>query len=548
MTVARLFAPFPELRVLVEDDQFLVVDKMPGVPVHGGDEAQADDLMGRLKARDVTRGARGYFGVHQRLDKDVSGVLLFTRDPAANKGLARAIADRSIQRKYLAVVASVRSEPLPRNSGRIESGLLPVKGGRTRVVRHGGQRAITHYKVRQRRGPRALVELRIETGRKHQIRAQLADAGAPIVGDTLYGGEAAPRLMLHCESVSLSSHGRHFASEPPSYLRAAIEQPALALIEPFEPALVDAACLRWRIAEQASAFRWVNDEADLMPGVTIDVYGEHAVLSLSSPEALAHRESLARALVALGARGVYVKERVRADLRRQSPVALAPDAPDAGVPVSAPLVVHEGDMKLEVQLADGLSTGLFVDQRDNRSLVRARSGGLRVLNLFAYTCSFSVAAALGGAEQVVSVDLSKRALERGRHNFELNQLDPKNYRFVADDAMKWLARAQRRGEAFDLAIVDPPSFSSRGKGTFSVASEYVELLTRVLRVLTEQGTVLAVTNHRQTSPAKLRAMLHEAAERAGRSIRNLKDAKSGLDCPAATSGPYPSKSAWLELG
>ena len=113
--------------------------------------------------------------------------------------------------------------------------------------------------------------------------------------------------------------------------------------------------------------------------------------------------------------------------------------------------------------------------------------------------------------------------------------------------MKWLERAARRGERFDLAIVDPPSFASVGKGTFSVAKRYVELLCGVLRVLGPEGTLLAVTNHRKTSPARLRAMLLEAAERVGRPVSSLRAAKSAIDCPDVALDPHPSKSAWMVL-
>src|SRR5690606_18924996 len=171
--------------------------------------------------------------------------------------------------------------------------------------------------------------------------------------------------------------------------------------------------------------------------------------------------------------------------------------------------------------------GLFIDQRDNRQRVRAASGGLAVLNLFAYTCSFSVAAALGGAREVTSVDLSKRALERGKDNFRLNGLQPKQHRFVSEDALKWLARAKRRGQTFDLVVVDPPSFATRGKATFNVQSGYRALVARALSIVTPGGALLAVTNHRKTSPRKLCAMLKQAAADAGRELVSLRPIKSG---------------------
>jgi 23S rRNA (cytosine1962-C5)-methyltransferase len=352
--------------------------------------------------------------------------------------------------------------------------------------------------------------------------------------------------MLHCVGLEIGELGRRFTCEPPQYLRSWLEQETLGLSGELDAILEDAGCLRWALAGKTQAFRLINDEADLLPGVCVDVYGEHATLSVSSDGAFNERERLARALVKAGIEGVYLKTRVRADLRRQDQRDLAPASPVAGKPhAGEAMCIREGDMKLSVSLADGLSTGLFVDQRDNRTRVFEMSRGLRVLNLFAYTCSFSVAAALGGAKQVVSVDLSKRALERGKQNFELNGLALSEHRFYVDDALKFLARAERRGERFELAVVDPPSFGSRGKAAFSVQGGYPELVERVVKLLVPGGTVLAVTNHRKTSPTKLRGVLKDAARAAGREVVSVQSTKSGLDCPDDRFGPAPAKSAWL---
>ncbi len=547
MGLARLLAPWPERRIVCDDAELLVVDKLPGIPVHGGDEQAGDDLIGRLRARDAEQGQPRYLGVHQRLDKDVSGLLFMNRNPEHNQALARESEAHRLRRRYLAVVApsgNVRRELA--SSGTFASGLLPVKGGPTRVVSGGGQRAVTHFRVRERRERRLLVELSLETGKKHQIRAQLAHEGFPIVGDRLYGGEPAARLMLHCENLRLATFDREFRAPPPWYLFACLKGTPESTGE-LRVLLEDAGCLRWRLSGKTSAFRLVNGDADLLPGVVVDVYDEYAVLSVSSSQAFDERQRMADALLSSGALGVYLKTRVRADLRRQPATELAPEVPLGGRVAPESFSVSEGELRVQVELATGLSTGLFVDQRDNRAWVRSRSRGLSVLNLFAYTCSFSVAAALGGAREVVSVDLSKRALERGKRNFELNGLDPNAHRFVSDDALKWLARAGRRGLSFDLAIVDPPSFSTRGKGTFSVGAAYVELVRLCLQVLAPGGCLLAVTNHRKTTRAKLLAMLREAAAAAGREVRVLRSGKPGVDCPDGLFGPEPSKSAWLEL-
>jgi 23S rRNA (cytosine1962-C5)-methyltransferase len=168
-----------------------------------------------------------------------------------------------------------------------------------------------------------------------------------------------------------------------------------------------------------------------------------------------------------------------------------------------------------------------------------------VLNLFSYTCSFSVAAAAGGAREVTSIDLSARALERGRQNFELNGIDPARHRFLRADAFDWLPRALRRRDCFDLVVLDPPSFGTRAKGkSFNVAQHYATLVEQAIGLLGARGRLLAITNHGATTLAELRRTLRQSAQGAGRQVAQLKDLAQPLDCP----GPAPSKSVLLTLG
>jgi 23S rRNA (cytosine1962-C5)-methyltransferase len=203
--------------------------------------------------------------------------------------------------------------------------------------------------------------------------------------------------------------------------------------------------------------------------------------------------------------------------------------------------VHEGSLQVLCELGDGLSTGLFVDQRDNRQKVRELAGGRQVLNLFSYTCSFSVAAALGGAAKVTSVDLGGRALERGKANFAANGLDPTAHDFVQGDAVRFVRGAVKHGRRFDLIVLDPPSFGSVGRATFRFERDIGGVMADCLRLLTPGGTLLCVTNHKKTSQQGLRRLVLQAAEQARIQVQ-ARDLKSGLDCPDALDGPHPSKS------
>jgi 23S rRNA (cytosine1962-C5)-methyltransferase len=196
-------------------------------------------------------------------------------------------------------------------------------------------------------------------------------------------------------------------------------------------------------------------------------------------------------------------------------------------------------MPLLVRLGDGLSTGLFLDQRGNRRRVRELSGDARVANLFAYTCAFTVAAALGGARRTVSVDASAAALERGRANLAHAGVPAGDHAFMADDAFSWLARAIRRGDRFDLVVLDPPSYSSTKRGRFVADTDYVEVAAQALALLAPGGRLLACTNHRGISPGRFRRILFDAGRAAKYELSQVKDLPSAPDYPVPAGGePY----------
>jgi 23S rRNA (cytosine1962-C5)-methyltransferase len=158
-----------------------------------------------------------------------------------------------------------------------------------------------------------------------------------------------------------------------------------------------------------------------------------------------------------------------------------------------------------------------------------------------------VAAALGGAARVVSVDVSARALERARRNFELNGLPLGPHRFVRDDVPAFVARLVRRNDRFDVAVLDPPSFATGERHVFRMSRDFAPLLSNLLRILTPGGRLLAVTNHLDTSRARLRRLVHHAARQAGRELAQVKDLPSPSDCPSRLGEPYPSKSVLVTL-
>jgi 23S rRNA (cytosine1962-C5)-methyltransferase len=156
-------------------------------------------------------------------------------------------------------------------------------------------------------------------------------------------------------------------------------------------------------------------------------------------------------------------------------------------------IASERHLRFGIDFGAGYSVGLFIDQRENRRYVRHISPR-RLLNCFAYTCSFSVSAACTGAN-TLNIDLSKKALTLGRENFALNSLPTIDHRFVADDVMTVLRRLARKGERFDVIILDPPTFSRSDKGkTFQVQNDFEKLLIHALELADRDSHILLSTN------------------------------------------------------
>lgn len=567
----ELRADFEPGWIVHEDEDLIVVDKPAGMSSQAADESHDDDLLTRLRrflsARDGVAVGDVYLGVHQRLDRDTSGLVLFTRRREANPALAAQFEGRTVDKRYLAVVE--RGDVLPAEAT-LEHRLARGEGGRMRVVEPGAgskgasdaQVARTKLSVVERRQGRALLQLELLTGRTHQLRVQLAAAGASIAGDRLYGGAPALRLLLHATGLSLAHplDGRRLElhAAPPLELLRHLEHgegDATSDDALFSRALELALEARYRLlraraaAEPTTAMRLLHRRGDGVPGLAVDLYGEHLVAHFFDAPDEARDRRVLDALERLGPRGIYLKRhpRQKNELGEVRGGELAPELPVRGEAAADDLVVYEHGLPLGVRLGDGLRTGLFLDQRDNRKRVRAVAQGLRVLNLFAYTGGFSVAALAGGAAQAVCVDASARALATSRRNVErLGATD--RHRVLQDDVFDVLRRMARRGERFDLVVVDPPSYSSTRSRRMRVLDDYSELCAAAMRVLEPSGRLLACINHHGARQSQLRDGVRAAAALAGRTLASLRDTPPQLDFPAPAGQEPDAKSVLASLG
>jgi len=262
------------------------------------------------------------------------------------------------------------------------------------------------------------------------------------------------------------------------------------------------------LGPDTDAYRLANGEGDHLPGLVIDRYAHVAVVRLDGEHLDVWIDKLTPAIVkaarAHGVRSVVLRlSRDEPGERRFRELA-GEDAPDR-------VTISENGMRMEIDLAHGQKTGAFLDQRDNRARVRALAKGReRALNLYSYTGGFSLAAALGGAKHVTSVDIAAAAHATAQRSFRENNLDPSAHAFVTADAFAFLESADKRGQRFDLIISDPPSFAPNERSKPRAIAAYKKLHAALVRVLAKGGVLCAASCSSHVSMEDFLTTLDEA--------------------------------------
>ena len=548
------------------DDDLLVVRKPAGWNTHAPAPHAVDGLY------DWLRRSRPWssLAIVHRLDNETSGLLVFGRSPAANKGLTAAFTERRVRKEYTLLTRSASALEAAVAGSRGAVAVTRQADGWVRVTSHitrrgdtyscvppgpGSQEAVTLFRVTRSGRGHVEVAARPLTGRTHQIRVHAAALSMPIHGDVAYGGEPAWRLFLHASRLEFA-------------------HPVTGQAMEFADALHDAPGdgAKWGIQQamlcpdDTTICRLVHGAPDDTGARThVDCLGD-TVLIQSERDPSAAEAHAWLGTQPLGARGPPVRRVLAKRLRRDVRVAGAAEDMSprhvAGEPGEATFTVRENGVVFELRLAEGYSVGLFHDQRQNRRallhnflgpdfgaiLPPGREQRSEVLNLFAYTCGFSVCAALAGA-RATSLDLSRKYLAWGAANFEQNGIDPAEHDFVYGDAFDWLARFARKGRAFDAVMLDPPTFSTSGKGArrFSAEKDFGELTRAALGVLKPGGVLFCSTNAARLSPEAFLAVVGEAVSAAGRRISS----RQFLTQPPDFAGPQGEaaylKSVWCRV-
>jgi 23S rRNA (cytosine1962-C5)-methyltransferase len=298
----------------------------------------------------------------------------------------------------------------------------------------------------------------------------------------------------------------------------------------FARRIVAAAALRDRVVPpETDAYRLLHGEGDRLAGVICDVYGDAAVLRFDDASVAAHREAIIAALTpVLAARGIGT-------LVERSGRGQESEARTVHGPVRDRVSVREHGMVLLGDIARGQKTGLFLDHRESRKMVRDIASGLRVLNLYGYTGGFSVAAGLAGATEVTTVDLAAPAIALADETWTANGLDPARHRGVAMDVKGFLDDDTET--AWDLVVSDPPSFAPKKEAKENAIAAYEQLHAACLARLPDGGLYLAGSCSSHVRRTDFDATLEEGARRAKRVVQVLGQWGAPADHPRLAAFP-----------
>ncbi|MDQ2871212.1 MAG: class I SAM-dependent rRNA methyltransferase [Acidobacteriota bacterium] len=297
------------------------------------------------------------------------------------------------------------------------------------------------------------------------------------------------------------------------------------------------------VPPETTGFRAVNSEGDRCPGVTLDVYGATGVLELSAGGVEAWESPLEReARRAFDLERVIVRRTgaVRDGIRQTEPGPAPDDLPDR-VPF------RENGLRFLADLSSGQKTGFFLDQRENRSRLRALAGGRRVLNLFSYSGGFSVAALAGGASRAVDVDASEGALALAVEHRRANGFDSGSGDFVRADVFEDLRRRVAAGETWDAVVCDPPAFAKKRADVDRAARGYKDINRLAMRLVAPGGILLTCSCSGAIDATLFQQIVFAAEIESGSEFSLIARQGAGPDHPVSIDCPEGEylKGMWM---
>ncbi|HEU5249305.1 MAG TPA: class I SAM-dependent rRNA methyltransferase [Thermoanaerobaculia bacterium] len=321
----------------------------------------------------------------------------------------------------------------------------------------------------------------------------------------------------------------------------------------FRERFAAARALRGEILpRETTGYRAVNSEGDRCPGVLLDVYGEVAAMDLTTGGTVRWRGDLERAAAEIFSPGSLVvresgSERDRGRSAKGSP---SPDPSPAGrgsrrEPALAPFI--ENGLHFFADVSGGQKTGFFLDQRENRTRLRAIARGKTVLDLFSYSGAFAIAALAGGATRAVDVDSSEAALALARDHRRANGFSVADEDFVRADVFEDVRRRVASGETWDVVICDPPAFAKKRGDLLRAARGYQDVNRLAMSLVAPGGWLLSCSCSGLVTADLFQKIIFSASLEAGRSFALVARQGAGPDHPVSLDCPEGEylKGFWL---
>ncbi|HYR95938.1 MAG TPA: class I SAM-dependent rRNA methyltransferase [Candidatus Binatus sp.] len=368
----------------------------------------------------------------------------------------------------------------------------------------------------------------LKPGREAPVRAGHPWIFSGAIASGMEGAEPGEPVAVHAASGRFVAAGYVNPRTPITIRVLTLEEEAVdrALVRRrLDEAL---ALRRVMLPEELHAYRVVNGEGDRLPGVVVDRYDEFLVCQFLTAGAARLAPALVDALrERLAPRGIF--ERSEGAVRTEEGLGGARGVL-AGEEPPARVVIEEDGARFLVDVLHGQKTGFFLDQRETRARLRRLAAGRRVLNAFAYTGAFAVAAGLGGATEVVSVDTSRPALALAEAAWAENALPPARVQFVVADVFEFLRAGSDR---YDLVVLDPPPFVRRRRDLTSGLRGYKDVNLQAMRRLAPGGLLVTSSCSQHLSRADFREVVSAAASDAGRVAQVLAEWGHPPDHPVA---------------
>lgn len=310
---------------------------------------------------------------------------------------------------------------------------------------------------------------------------------------------------------------------------------------PIDPAwwrekIAAAATRRDLLNLNASAVRLINAEADQLPGLVVDRYGDYLVMQCLTWGIDRRKEMIADILAELF-RPKAIIERSDADVRRKEGLIKEKGVLFGAEPPEN-LIVQENGIQFGVNLLHGHKTGLYLDQRSNRSIVGGFSAEKDILNVFSYTGGFGLYAAKAGAKSVINIDSSVRVLEQAERNFILNDYaNDSRYEFIAANAFDLLRHYRDTGQQFDVVVLDPPKFAHSPRDVDKASRGYKDLNWLAMKLLRPNGMLATFSCSGAISAELLQKIVFSAAVDARRNAQIIQPLAQAADHPTLITFP-----------